>query len=65
MRALAWISEFINTAKDRQHDEKGAAFTEYVVLLAGIVGVVTVVLFAGLIPALNGAIAGVIDALTP
>ena len=64
LKGLAWMSAFSTTAKDRR-DEKGAAFTEYVVLLAVIVAVVVGLLWtilgplttasAGFVPKLNGA----------
>lgn len=54
MRALAWISAFVSTAKVEK-EERGAAFTEYVALIAlvvaGMVGVIAL-----LWPALSGVI---------
>ena len=65
---LAWLSALAATStvrEDRRHDEKGAAFTEYVVLLAVIVAVVIGLLWTlrgplenainGIIGSLNGA----------
>lgn len=54
---LAWMSAFIATAKNQpRHDERGAAFTEYVVLLAVIVAVVV-----GLLWTLRGPLEAAID----
>ena len=61
LKGLAWMSAFNATAKDR-HDEKGAAFTEYVVLLAIIVAVVVGLLWALQEP-LTNAIDGVVTKL--
>jgi Flp pilus assembly pilin Flp len=65
MRGLAWISAFITTVLDPQStkkDERGAAFTEYVALIAlvvaGMVGVLAL-----LWPALSGVIADAIAGL--
>ena len=59
MRALAWISAFIN-AHDSGRGERGAAFTEYVALIAlviaGMVGVLAL-LWPALTGVINGAIA--------
>jgi Flp pilus assembly pilin Flp len=62
---LAWLSAFVATATDpqaRRHDERGAAFTEYVVLLAVIVAVVVGLLWTLRTPLVN-AINGVVSAL--
>jgi Flp pilus assembly pilin Flp len=62
MRALAWISAFITSAQLGQdkRDERGAAFTEYVALIAlviaGMVGVLAL-LWPALTGVINGAIA--------
>jgi Flp pilus assembly pilin Flp len=56
LKGLAWMSAFVATAEDRRHDEKGAAFTEYVVLLAVIVAVVV-----GLLWTLRGPLEDAID----
>jgi len=59
---LAYMSAFVATAKNRIRDEKGAAFTEYVVLLAVIVAVVVGLLWTLRTP-LTTAIAGVVTKL--
>jgi Flp pilus assembly pilin Flp len=65
------MSAFIATATDRQarrHDERGAAFTEYVVLLAVIVAVVVGLLWtlrAPLVAAINGVVTQLGGAGTP
>lgn len=61
MRALAWISAFITSAQMSQDkDERGAAFTEYVALIAlvvaGMIGVLAL-LWPALTGVINGAIA--------
>jgi Flp pilus assembly pilin Flp len=59
MRALAWISAFIQSGQV-ERDERGAAFTEYVALIAlviaGMVGVLAL-LWPALTGVINGAIA--------
>jgi Flp pilus assembly pilin Flp len=61
---LAWLSAFVATATDREaRDERGAAFTEYVVLLAVIVAVVVGLLWTLRQPLVD-AIDGVVTALT-
>jgi Flp pilus assembly pilin Flp len=68
---IAWMSAFVATAADpkaRKHDERGAAFTEYVVLLAVIVAVVVGLLWAlrtPLVNAINGVITSLNGAGTP
>jgi Flp pilus assembly pilin Flp len=61
---LAWMSAFFATTdlKARKHDERGAAFTEYVVLLAVIVAVVVGLLWTLRGP-LETAITGVVTKL--
>jgi Flp pilus assembly pilin Flp len=59
---LAWMSALAASAKDRQRDEKGAAFTEYVVLLAVIVAIVVGLLWTLQTP-LTNAINGVVGKL--
>lgn len=60
MRALAWISAFITSVQDRERDERGAAFTEYVALIAlvvaGMIGVLAL-LWPALTTVINNAIA--------
>ncbi len=58
LKGLAWMSAYMATAEDRRRDEKGAAFTEYVVLLAVIVAVVVGLLWTLKTP-LTNAITGV------
>ena len=67
---LAWLSAFVATAdpKARKHDERGAAFTEYVVLLAVIVAVVVGLLWTlrtPLVNAINGVVTSLNGAGTP
>jgi Flp pilus assembly pilin Flp len=62
LKGLALMSAFVATAKESKHDEKGAAFTEYVVLLAVIVAVVVGLLWTLQTP-LTSAIAGVVTKL--
>lgn len=61
---LAWLSAFVATAPSpkARRDEKGAAFTEYVVLLAVIVAVVVGLLWTLRGP-LETAITGVVTKL--
>lgn len=61
MRALAWISAFMTSAQlGRDKDERGAAFTEYVALIAlvvaGMIGVLAL-LWPALTTVINNAIA--------
>jgi Flp pilus assembly pilin Flp len=62
LKGLAWMSALVATTDVRKHDEKGAAFTEYVVLLAVIVAVVVGLLWTLKTP-LTDAIAGVVTKL--
>jgi Flp pilus assembly pilin Flp len=60
---LAWLSALIATGRDpHRRDEKGAAFTEYVVLLAVIVAVVVGLLWTLRAP-LENAIAGIVGTI--
>jgi Flp pilus assembly pilin Flp len=61
LKGLAFVSAFVATAEDKK-DEKGAAFTEYVVLLGLIVAAI-VGAFVLLGPALTTAINDVIAQL--
>jgi Flp pilus assembly pilin Flp len=68
LKGLAWMSAFMATAEDRRRDEKGAAFTEYVVLLAVIVAVVVGLLWTlrgPLETAINGVVTKLNGASTP
>jgi Flp pilus assembly pilin Flp len=62
LKGLALMSALVATTDVRKHDEKGAAFTEYVVLLAVIVAVVVGLLWTLKTP-LTDAIAGVVTKL--
>jgi Flp pilus assembly pilin Flp len=62
LKGLAWMSALVATTDVRKHDEKGATFTEYVVLLAVIVAVVVGLLWTLKTP-LTDAIAGVVTKL--
>ncbi len=62
LKGLAWMSALVATTDVRKHDEKGAAFTEYVVLLAVIVAVVVGLLWTLKTP-LTDAITGVVTKL--
>jgi Flp pilus assembly pilin Flp len=62
LKGLAWMSALVATTDVRKHDQKGAAFTEYVVLLAVIVAVVVGLLWTLQGP-LTTAIAGVVTKL--
>jgi len=61
LKGLAYMSALVAT-KDQRRDEKGAAFTEYVVLLAVIVAVVVGLLWTLRGP-LETAITGVVTKL--
>lgn len=65
LKGLAWMTAMINVPADAEakHDERGAAFTEYVVLLAIVVGIVVTVLVATLGPALTAAVGRVVTAV--
>ena len=67
MSAVMFIQQFVASVvtgtSPRTRDERGASFTEYVVLLALIVGIIVLVLGTGLSDALDGAIDGVVDAI--
>ena len=63
MSAVLFIQQFVASVvtgtSPRTRDERGASFTEYVVLLALIVAIVVAVVGGGLQAALQGAIDGV------
>lgn len=66
LHGLAFVTAFVTNMKHEMkqpRDERGAAFTEYVVLLAIIVAIIVALLWVLQTP-LQNAIQGVADALT-
>jgi len=68
LKGLAWMSAVVATTDVRRRAEKGAAFTEYVVLLAVIVAVVVGLLWtlrAPLVTAIGNVVTQLNGAGTP
>lgn len=64
LHGLAFVAAFVTSIKEdkKARDERGAAFTEYVVLLSAIVAII-IGLLAVLGPALTSAIGDIVTAL--